>query len=56
MNYAGVFMRLLRTVDTPRTLSWALEEERRGKGDGPPGGCEEPRVVQVENGASLVLE
>ncbi|KAM4065192.1 hypothetical protein HRG_004471 [Hirsutella rhossiliensis] len=57
LNYAGVFMRLLRTVDTPRTLPWALEEEETGrKGDESCGTGEEPRVVQVENGASLVLE
>lgn len=55
LNYAGVLLRLLRTVDTPRTLQWALREERgRQAGDA----CETPeapRLVPVANGASFVL-
>ncbi|KAF4979975.1 hypothetical protein FZEAL_3929 [Fusarium zealandicum] len=54
LSYAGIFMRLLRTIDTQRTVSWGLEDERKGQEvDGEE--LETPQVVQVSNGDSFVL-
>lgn len=55
LSYAGVLLRVLRVVDTPRTLDWGLEDEekRLGKAVQEIGG--KPNAVPVENGASFVL-
>lgn len=55
LAYAGAFMRLMRVIDTPRSLDWGLgdEEKRHGKAVQEIGG--KPNVVPIENGASFVL-
>ena len=51
--YSGIMMRLLWVYDTPRTLEWALEKEAK---DGSKAGQEDdPIVLEIENGQSLVL-
>ncbi|OAQ61034.1 hypothetical protein VFPPC_02060 [Pochonia chlamydosporia 170] len=49
LNYSGVFMRLSRTADIPRTLAWALDQEISEK-------PVRPDVYRVQNGRCLVLE
>ncbi|CAM1509698.1 Fc.00g000330.m01.CDS01 [Cosmosporella sp. VM-42] len=54
LAYAGIFMRLVWTVDTPHTLDWALLEEGRNVDEGALQGGN-PHVVEVENGGCFVL-
>ncbi|KJZ72883.1 hypothetical protein HIM_07646 [Hirsutella minnesotensis 3608] len=56
LAYEGAMMRLLRVVDTPRTLQWALEEEKMRVDDAFTGTYQQPRAVQVDNGQCFVLE
>ncbi|QPG97908.1 hypothetical protein C2857_007020 [Epichloe festucae Fl1] len=51
LTYTGMFMRLSRTADTPRTLEWALDQEHSEKTV-----RERPDVFNVPNGACLVLD
>ena len=51
--YSGIVMRALWVNDTPRTLDWALDKEGREKVQGGKG--DDPKLVKVENGDSLVL-
>lgn len=51
LNYTGMFMRLSRTADTPRTLEWALDQELSEKVV-----RDEPDLFRVPNGGCLVLE
>ncbi|KAF5027056.1 hypothetical protein F66182_825 [Fusarium sp. NRRL 66182] len=53
LDYRGVFMRVIWTIDTPRTVDWAVEQERKG---GSVGDLERPNCVQIPNGGSMVLE
>ncbi|WXC60407.1 hypothetical protein SNK03_006280 [Fusarium graminearum] len=53
MSYSGLIMRALWTVDTHRSIEWALEEER--KNDPNSAKYERPNVVTVSNGGSKVL-
>ncbi|KAL4731773.1 hypothetical protein ACLX1H_000758 [Fusarium chlamydosporum] len=50
MSYSGFIMRVLWTVDTHRSIEWALEEER--KNDPKSHEYERPNVVRVPNGGS----
>ncbi|OAA41344.1 hypothetical protein NOR_05422 [Metarhizium rileyi] len=52
LTYSGIFMRLSRTADTPRTLEWALDQERSKKSVPK----KQPDVFRVPNGSCLVLE
>lgn len=53
--YSGILMRAMRVRDTPRTLEWALEEEKeKQKESGDQLGAP-PNLVQVENGGCFVL-
>ncbi|KAH7174683.1 uncharacterized protein B0J16DRAFT_348960 [Fusarium flagelliforme] len=53
MAYSGFIMRALWTVDTHRSIEWALEEEQ--KNDPSSAKYERPNVVKVLNGGSKVL-
>ncbi|RGP67137.1 hypothetical protein FSPOR_6193 [Fusarium sporotrichioides] len=53
MAYSGLIMRVLWTVDTHRSIEWALEEER--KNDPNSVRYERPNVVKISNGGSKVL-
>ncbi|KPM41915.1 hypothetical protein AK830_g4679 [Neonectria ditissima] len=54
LKYSGIFMWLSWTVDTRRTMDWALEEEGKTKGDGE-GELDRPDLVEVDNGGCFVL-
>ncbi|KAF5006466.1 hypothetical protein FDECE_7153 [Fusarium decemcellulare] len=52
-TYSGAFLWITRTTDLPRSLEWAIEEERKqneGSKD-----LEAPNFVQVDNGGAIVL-
>lgn len=51
MKYQGFFLWLTWTNDTPRTLQWALEEERERTGEE----RERPNFQRVKNGEAMVL-
>ncbi|KAF5659568.1 hypothetical protein FHETE_9352 [Fusarium heterosporum] len=53
LEYTGVFMRVVGTKDTPRTIEWALEEEE--KKDSNLERVALPNVVRVANGGSMIL-
>ncbi|KAJ4034049.1 hypothetical protein NW761_012001 [Fusarium oxysporum] len=53
LKYTGIFMRLVWTTDTPRTIEWALEEEKKEHPDEELSGP--PNFINVPNGASTVL-
>ncbi|KAL6916581.1 hypothetical protein FSST1_008076 [Fusarium sambucinum] len=53
MSYSGLIMRVLWTVDTHRSIEWALEEER--KDDPESVKFKRPNVMTVSNGGSKVL-
>ncbi|KAK8920015.1 hypothetical protein VCV18_008848 [Metarhizium anisopliae] len=52
LAYAGIFMRLSRAADTPRTLEWALDHEFLEQGLHK----KRPDVFKMTNGGCLVLE
>ncbi|KAM0350661.1 hypothetical protein ACHAPU_003149 [Fusarium lateritium] len=54
LEYTGVFMRVVGTSDTPRTIEWALEEEQ--KKDPSIERVELPNFVKVSNGGSTILK
>ncbi|KAK2593360.1 hypothetical protein QQS21_008935 [Conoideocrella luteorostrata] len=51
LNYTGMFMRVSRTADTPRTLEWALDQEPVEKAP-----LKKPSIFHVPNGGCLVLD
>ncbi|KAJ4267246.1 hypothetical protein NW762_003349 [Fusarium torreyae] len=53
-TYSGVWLWISRTTDLPRSIEWALEEERK-QNEGSQG-LEVPNFIQIENGGVLVLE
>ncbi|RGP81278.1 hypothetical protein FLONG3_422 [Fusarium longipes] len=53
-TYSGLFLWVTRTADLPRSMEWALEEERNQKeGEGE---LEVPNFVQIGNGGMVILE
>ncbi|KIW97777.1 uncharacterized protein Z519_01361 [Cladophialophora bantiana CBS 173.52] len=55
LHYSGIFMRLLRVNDTPRTLQWALDKEKQNDSKALGPSASTPNLTQVENGGCLVL-
>jgi len=63
LGYAGVIMRVLGVYDTPRTVEWAVEQEKaelmeEEEKEGVEGKRRRegvPEVVEVENGGRFVL-
>jgi len=65
LGYAGILMRLMGVYDTPRTVEWAVEQEKTENektekeevqgAEGNIGKGEVPEVVEVDNGACFVL-
>jgi hypothetical protein len=53
MSYSGLIMRVLWTVDTHRSIDWALQEERKNNPESFQ--YDRPNVVNVSNGGSKVL-
>lgn len=53
--YSGIFMWLSRTIDTARTMEWALEEERK-TGKQSEQDLPKPKMVEVENGGCFILK
>lgn len=52
--YSGIALAFTR--DTPRTLEWALDDERKQSGGETGSDAEAPNVTHVENGSCFVLE
>ncbi|KAF4454259.1 hypothetical protein F53441_3260 [Fusarium austroafricanum] len=52
MKYTGVLMTILWTVDTPRTIEWALNEEQK---ENPTSKTKPPNIIKVPNGGSTIL-
>ncbi|QPC76867.1 hypothetical protein HYE68_007619 [Fusarium pseudograminearum] len=53
-TYSGFFLWVTRTVDLPRSMEWALEEER--KQNETTENLEVPNFVQIANGGMVMLE
>ncbi|KAM0471678.1 hypothetical protein ACHAP7_008942 [Fusarium lateritium] len=54
LKYSGVFLYITRTTDLPRSLQWALDEERAQDGESEE--ADVPNFTRVPNGGAVVLE
>lgn len=53
--YSGIMMRLLWVYDTPKTIEWALDEEKQKSRDDVERQGGKPNVIEVDNGGCFVL-
>ncbi|WZH43033.1 hypothetical protein QYS62_004035 [Fusarium acuminatum] len=54
LKYSGLFLYITRTTDLPRSLQWALDEERAQNGESKE--VDVPNFTRVPNGGAVVLE